>query len=99
MNNVIMQNKDIKPVKLYVMATPTGFACGLIDEDLYDTEEYYISLTLARGMLRLALKNPNLVNFILGEILEKIKLNYLTLCTEFQSCHLQKKKKRCLAHF
>ena len=56
-----MQNKDIKPVKLYVMATPTGFACGLIDEDLYDTEEYYISLTLARGMLRLALKNPNLV--------------------------------------
>ena len=61
MNNVIMQNKDIKPVKLYVMATPTGFACGLIDEDLYDTEEYYISLTLARGMLRLALKNPNLV--------------------------------------
>jgi len=59
-NNVI-QEKDIKPVRLYVMATPTGFACGIIDEDLYNTEEYYISLTLARGMLRLALKNPDLV--------------------------------------
>ena len=60
MNNVIQEN-DIKPVRLYVMATPTGFACGIIDEDLYNTEEYYISLTLARGMLRLALKNPDLV--------------------------------------
>ena len=60
MNNII-QEKDIKPVRLYVMATPSGFACGIIDEDLYNTEEYYISLTLARGMLRLALKNPDLV--------------------------------------
>jgi len=59
--NNIIQEKDIKPVRLYVMATPSGFACGIIDEDLYNTEEYYISLTLARGMLRLALKNPDLV--------------------------------------
>ena len=60
MNNVIKE-KELQPVKLYITATPNGFACGIIDEDLYNTEDYYISLTLAKGMLRLALKNPNLV--------------------------------------
>ena len=51
----------IIPVKLYITQTEKGFSCGIIDEQLYNTNDYYISLTLARGMLRLALNNPDMV--------------------------------------
>jgi len=53
--------KQIIPVKLYISQTKNGFSCGIIDEHLYTTNDYYVSLTLARGMLRLVLKNPDLV--------------------------------------
>ena len=51
----------IIPVKLYITQTEKGFSCGIIDEHLYHTNDYYVSLTLARGMLRLALNNPDMV--------------------------------------
>ena len=59
------KNKEIftkiLPVKLYIAQTEKGFSCGIIDEHLYHTNDYYVSLTLARGMLRLALQNPDMV--------------------------------------
>ena len=51
----------IIPVKLYITQTEKGFSCGIVDEQLYNTNDYYVSLTLARGMLRLVLKNPDMV--------------------------------------
>ena len=51
----------ILPVKLFIAQTEKGFSCGIIDEHLYNTNDYYVSLTLARGMLRLVLKNPDMV--------------------------------------
>ena len=58
---MIEEFTKILPVKLYVKQTEKGFTCGIIDEQLYSTNEYYVSLTLARGMLRLVLKNPDMV--------------------------------------
>ena len=58
---MIEEFTKILPVKLYVKQTEKGFTCGIIDEQLYSTNEYYVSLTLARGMLRLALNNPDMV--------------------------------------
>ena len=58
---MIEEFTKILPVKLYVKQTEKGFTCGIIDEQLYSTNEYYVSLTLARGMLRLVLKNPDKV--------------------------------------
>ena len=60
MNNIIPQIK-LKPVKIYITSTPEGFSCGIIDEHSYASEDYYISLTLAKGMLRLLLNNPDLI--------------------------------------
>ena len=51
----------ILPIKLFIAQTEKGFSCGIIDEHLYNTNDYYVSLTLARGMLRLVLKNPDMV--------------------------------------
>ena len=51
----------ILPIKLFIAQTEKGFSCGIIDEQLYNTNDYYVSLTLARGMLRLVLKNPDMV--------------------------------------
>ena len=51
----------ILPVKLFIAQTEKGFSCGIVDEHLYNTNDYYVSLTLARGMLRLALNNPDMV--------------------------------------
>ena len=58
---MIEEFTKILPVKLYIKQTEKGFTCGIIDEQLYSTNEYYVSLTLARGMLRLVLKNPDMV--------------------------------------
>ena len=58
---MIEEFTKILPVKLYVKQTEKGFTCGIIDEQLYSTNEYYVSLTLARGMLRLVLKNTDMV--------------------------------------
>ena len=58
---MIELTKKILPVKVYIAQTEKGFSCGIIDEHLYHTNDYYVSLTLARGMLRLALKNPDMV--------------------------------------
>ena len=58
---MIEEFTKILPVKIYVKQTEKGFTCGIIDEQLYSTNDYYVSLTLARGMLRLALKNPDMV--------------------------------------
>ena len=51
----------ILPVKLFIAQTEKGFSCGIVDEHLYNTNDYYVSLTLARGMLRLVLNNPDMV--------------------------------------
>ncbi len=56
-----MINDKLFPVKLYVAQTETGFSCGIIDEKLYNSNDYYISLALAKGMLRLVLQNPDMV--------------------------------------
>ena len=58
---MIEEFTKILPVKLYVKQTEKGFTCGIIDEQLYSTNEYYVSLNLARGMLLLVLKNPDMV--------------------------------------
>ena len=58
---MIEEFTKILPVKLYIKQTEKGFTCGIIDEQLYGTNDYYVSLTLARGMLRLVLKNPDMV--------------------------------------
>ena len=58
---MIEEFTKILPVKLYIKQTEKGFSCGIVDEQLYNTNDYYVSLTLARGMLRLVLKNPDMV--------------------------------------
>ena len=59
-----MNNLDkslILPVKIYTTSTPTGFACGIEEEEMYHSDKYYVTLTLARGLLRLLTKNPDFV--------------------------------------
>ena len=59
-----MNNLDkslILPVKIYITSTPTGFACGIEEEEMYHSDKYYVTLTLARGLLRLLTKNPDFV--------------------------------------
>ena len=51
----------VLPVKIYITSTPSGFACGIENEDTYHSDKYYVTLTLARGLLRLLTKNPDFV--------------------------------------
>ena len=59
MNN--LDKSFIIPVKIYITSTPTGFACGIENEEIYHSDKYYITMTLARGLVRLLTKNPDFV--------------------------------------
>ena len=48
-------------VKIYVVPSVKGFTCGIIDEPTIDSEKNYIAFTIAKGMVRLALLNPDFV--------------------------------------
>jgi len=49
-----------KAIMIYISPTDTGFACGVSNEPI-DSEQMGILMTLARGMMRLALQNPDFV--------------------------------------
>ena len=51
----------IIPVKIYITSTPNGFACGRENEEIYHSDKYYVTMTLARGLVRLLTKNPDFV--------------------------------------
>tara|TARA_R100000306_G_C4263746_1_gene86611 strand:+ start:204 stop:485 length:282 start_codon:yes stop_codon:yes gene_type:complete len=59
MNN--LDKSFIIPVKIYITSTPTGFACGIENEEIYHSDKYYVTMTLARGLVRLLTKNPDFV--------------------------------------
>ena len=49
-----------KAITIFISPTDTGFACGVSNEPI-DSEQMGILMTLARGMMRLALQNPDFV--------------------------------------
>ena len=59
MNN--LDKSFVVPVKIYITSTPTGFACGIENEEIYHSDKYYVTMTLARGLVRLLTKNPDFV--------------------------------------
>ena len=48
-------------IKIYIAPSPKGFACGLVDEPTEHNEINYVAFTIAKGLIRLALLNPDLV--------------------------------------
>ena len=48
-------------VKIYNSPTPTGFACGIVENTKIDSDSMGVIMTLARGMLNLVLENPDFV--------------------------------------
>ena len=50
-----------KAIKMYIVPSSKGFSCGIIDEPLINSEKNYVAFTIAKGMVRLALSNPDFV--------------------------------------
>ena len=48
-------------IKIYVVPSAKGFTCGFIDEPTINSEKNYVAFTIAKGMIRLALLNPDFV--------------------------------------
>ena len=48
-------------IKIYVVPSVKGFTCGIIDEPTIDSQKNYVAFTIAKGMVRLALLNPDFV--------------------------------------
>ena len=48
-------------IKIYVIPSSKGFTCGIIDEPTIDSKKNYVAFTIAKGMIRLALSNPDFV--------------------------------------
>ena len=48
-------------IKIYVVPSAKGFTCGLINEPPINSEKNYVAFTIAKGMIRLALLNPDFV--------------------------------------
>ena len=48
-------------IKIYVVPSSKGFTCGLLNEPTLHSEKNYIAFTIAKGLIRLALLNPDLV--------------------------------------
>ena len=48
-------------IKIYVVPSTKGFTCGIVDEPTIDSEKNYIAFTIAKGLIRIALLNPDLV--------------------------------------
>ena len=58
------KDKDInleEAIKIYISPSSRGFACGLLNEPTLHSEKNYIAFTIAKGLIRLALLNPDLV--------------------------------------
>ena len=49
-----------KAITIFISPTDTGFACGVANEPI-NSEKMGILMTLARGMMRLVLQNPDFV--------------------------------------
>tara|TARA_Y100000310_G_C20311951_1_gene636631 strand:+ start:180 stop:455 length:276 start_codon:yes stop_codon:yes gene_type:complete len=48
-------------IKIYISPSSKGFACGLLNEPIEHNEKNYVAFTIAKGLIRLALLNPDLV--------------------------------------
>ena len=56
------KDKDInleEAIKIYISPSSRGFACGLLNEPTLHSEKNYIAFTIAKGLIRLALLNPD----------------------------------------
>ena len=66
-------------IKIYIIPSSKGFACGLLNEPIEHNEKNYVAFTIAKGMIRLALSNPDFVfdEGLMGieEELTKLDLN------------------------
>tara|TARA_Y100001951_G_scaffold63103_1_gene50483 strand:+ start:77 stop:352 length:276 start_codon:yes stop_codon:yes gene_type:complete len=66
-------------IKIYIIPSSKGFTCGIIDEPTIDSKKNYVAFTIAKGMIRLALSNPDFVfdEGLMGieEELTKLDLN------------------------
>lgn len=53
----------VPSVNISIDPTDTGFACVITEdkEESVNDEQYYMCCTIARGMVRLAVENPELV--------------------------------------
>ena len=51
----------ITAIKVYVVPSAKGFTCGIVDEPTINSEKNYVAFTIAKGMVRLALLNPDFV--------------------------------------
>ena len=61
-NNSGLENIDFdNAIKIYISQTSTGFVCGISDKVNIQSESMGIVMTLARGMMKLVLENPDLV--------------------------------------
>ena len=47
-----------KGIKLFVSPTDNGFACGVIKDDWMYSDEGYVCSVIARGMMKMAVDNP-----------------------------------------
>ena len=47
-----------KGIKLFVSPTDNGFACGVIKDEWMYSDEGYVCSVIARGMMKVAVDNP-----------------------------------------
>ena len=47
-----------KGIKLFVSPTDNGFACGVIEDEWMYSDEGYLCSVIARGMMKMAVDNP-----------------------------------------
>ena len=47
-----------KGIKLFLSPTDNGFACGVIEDEWMYSDEGYLCSVIARGMMKMAVDNP-----------------------------------------
>ena len=47
-----------KGIKLFVSPTDNGFACGVIEDEWMYSDEGYLCSVIARGLMKMAVDNP-----------------------------------------
>ena len=77
-------------IKIYVVPSTKGFTCGIIDEPTINSEKNYVAFTIAKGMVRLALLNPD---FVFDEGLIGIEQDLLKNDLDFKEFIKRRKKK------
>ena len=77
-------------IKIYVVPSSEGFTCGIMNEPTIDSQKNYVAFTIAKGMVRIALLNPD---FVFEEGLLGIEQELLSNDVDFKD-FIEKRKKK-----